>query len=178
MKTMPDEQPELRRPIVIMGCTSIVGIVMIVNGYETKVESTASQVYASTYILGGTLLLSMNFLMEAIFSAAKYIVDSLRLEMGPVLSEVHRAVKGIEGMPAPAATNQRVRVENAPPAEPAAARPQAPYYYSTDGSQQGPVTVTDLKSLRADGLITDNTPVLRAGETQWSTYRDYSELKG
>jgi hypothetical protein len=50
------------------------------------------------------------------------------------------------------------------------------YYYSTDGEQQGPVDSSDLRLMRKDGLITDDAPVLRAGETQWRKLRDYLAL--
>jgi hypothetical protein len=50
------------------------------------------------------------------------------------------------------------------------------YYYSTDGAQQGPVDASDLRLMRKDGLIADDTPVLREGETQWCRFRDYLAL--
>ena len=50
------------------------------------------------------------------------------------------------------------------------------YYYSTDGEQQGPADASDLKLMRKDGLITDDTPVLREGESQWRKFRDYLAL--
>lgn len=50
------------------------------------------------------------------------------------------------------------------------------YYYSTDGTQQGPVDATDLRMMRKDGLVTDDTPVLREGETDWRKFRDYLAL--
>jgi hypothetical protein len=59
---------------------------------------------------------------------------------------------------------------------PTSSSPQAAYYYSTDGQQQGPLAAADLRSIRKDGLITDETPVLREGESQWRTYRDFLAL--
>ena len=53
---------------------------------------------------------------------------------------------------------------------------KANYFYSTDGTQQGPVDATDLRMMRKDGLITDDTPVLREGETQWRVFKDYLAL--
>lgn len=54
--------------------------------------------------------------------------------------------------------------------------PPQGYYFSTDGQEQGPLIAADLKSMRRDGLIFDDTPVLREGESQWQMYRDFSEL--
>jgi hypothetical protein len=53
---------------------------------------------------------------------------------------------------------------------------KASYFYSTDGTQQGPVDATDLRMMRKDGLITEDTPVLREGETQWRVFKDYLAL--
>lgn len=53
---------------------------------------------------------------------------------------------------------------------------QVTYYYSSDGQQQGPLSAADLKAMRKDGLVTDDTPVLRAGEQQWKVYRDFLAL--
>lgn len=50
------------------------------------------------------------------------------------------------------------------------------YYYSTYGEQQGPVEASDLRMMSKDGLVTDETPVLREGETQWRQFRDYLAL--
>jgi hypothetical protein len=50
------------------------------------------------------------------------------------------------------------------------------YYYSTDGEQQGPVDTSDLRMMRKDGLITDDTAVIREGESQWRQFRDYLAL--
>ncbi len=54
----------------------------------------------------------------------------------------------------------------------------ARYYYSTDGGeQQGPVDANDLKLMRQDGLVTDETLVIREGESQWRSYGDYLALR-
>jgi hypothetical protein len=50
------------------------------------------------------------------------------------------------------------------------------YYYSTNGEQLGPVDASDLRMMRKDGLITDDTPVFREGEAEWRSFRDYLAL--
>ena len=48
------------------------------------------------------------------------------------------------------------------------------YYFSTDTEQhQGPVDENDLKLMRQDDLITDYTLVIRDGDSEWRSYRDY-----
>jgi hypothetical protein len=50
------------------------------------------------------------------------------------------------------------------------------YYYSSNEEQLGPVDASDLRMMRKDGLITDDTPVIREGESQWRQFRDYLAL--
>ena len=50
------------------------------------------------------------------------------------------------------------------------------YYYSTNGEQLGPVDASDLRMMRKDGLISDDTPVFREGEAEWRSFRDYLAL--
>jgi len=50
------------------------------------------------------------------------------------------------------------------------------YFFSTDEQQQGPVSAADLRSMRKDGLVADDTPVLREGETQWRRFQDFLAL--
>jgi len=54
--------------------------------------------------------------------------------------------------------------------------PDVRFYYSTGGEQQGPVDASDLRLMRQDGPITDDTPVIREGESEWRTFRDYLSL--
>jgi hypothetical protein len=58
----------------------------------------------------------------------------------------------------------------------ASPQPAKGYYFSTDGKQQGPVPASDLRSMRKDGLIADDTPILREGETQWRRFQDFLAL--
>ena len=50
------------------------------------------------------------------------------------------------------------------------------FYYSTDGEQQGPVDAGDLKLMWQDGLITNDTLVIREGDPEWRSIRDYLPL--
>ena len=50
------------------------------------------------------------------------------------------------------------------------------YFYSTNEEQQGPVEAGDLRMMRKDGLVTEDTPVLREGESKWRRFRDYLTL--
>ncbi len=50
------------------------------------------------------------------------------------------------------------------------------YSYSSDGHQYGPLTAADLRRMRKDGLITDDTPVVRSDQQEWKTFRDFLAL--
>lgn len=50
------------------------------------------------------------------------------------------------------------------------------YYYTSNGEQQGPIDASDLRMMHKDGLINDDTPVIREGESDWRQYRDYLAL--
>ena len=62
------------------------------------------------------------------------------------------------------------------PVAPIRSGSKARYYYSTNGEQEGPVDASDLRMMHKDGLIADDIPVLREGETQWRKFADYLEL--
>ena len=66
---------------------------------------------------------------------------------------------------------------SASPVAPALAGSTVRYYYSTNGEQQGLVDASDLRMMRKDGLVTDDTPVLREGESDWRKFRDLLALK-
>ena len=50
------------------------------------------------------------------------------------------------------------------------------FYYSTNGKQEGPVDADDLKLLWQEGIITNNTHVIREGDPEWRGIRDYLAL--
>ena len=90
-------------------------------------------------------------------------------------TSITERLKSIESSLSPA-TPLTVRIDSTPPPRSIPTRQQAAYYFSADGTQQGPLAASDLKNMRKDGLIADDTPVLREGESQWRAYRDCLEL--
>ena len=63
-----------------------------------------------------------------------------------------------------------------PPPPMSTTRSPAVYHFAMDGSNQGPFTHIDMKDFRAAGVVADDTPVFRDGESAWRTYRDFQEL--
>jgi hypothetical protein len=64
---------------------------------------------------------------------------------------------------------ERIISQSTPPAT--ASQPK--YYYSSGEHQQGPVSAEDLLIMLKNGLVSDDTPVLREGESEWKTYKDF-----
>ena len=75
------------------------------------------------------------------------------------------------------ATPILVRMDKSAAAAPtSSARSGAVYYYSSDGTQQGPFTASDIKEFRDADVITDETQVFREGDSQWRAYREFPEF--
>lgn len=72
-----------------------------------------------------------------------------------------------------------VQLDKSPASTPPPDTPKTvKYYYSTDGTQQGPYTASELKEHRSNGVIADKTSVFRKGDSEWRTFRDFPELTG
>jgi hypothetical protein len=75
---------------------------------------------------------------------------------------------------------ERLRaIESSSFASPVPPRPggsNARYFYFTNVEEQGPVGASDLRRMRKDGLVTEDTPVLREGETEWRSFGDFLAL--
>jgi hypothetical protein len=102
-------------------------------------------------------------------------LEDLLSTMQHILTKVEHHLDGIESSLSPSKP-LTVRIDTSSPAQPGTSPAEPAYYYSTDGVQQGPVAAGDLRLMRKDGLITDDTPVLREGDSQWRTYRDFLAL--
>jgi GYF domain 2 len=76
-----------------------------------------------------------------------------------------------------ASTKPSAQKKNIPPPPPTSSpRPPAVYHFVLDDTDQGPFTHIDMQDFRSAGVIADDTPVFRDGETEWRTYRDFQEL--
>jgi hypothetical protein len=50
------------------------------------------------------------------------------------------------------------------------------YFYAKDGAEAGPFTAADIRSLRAEGAITDTTSVFRTGDKDWLPLSQFPDL--
>lgn len=113
------------------------------------------------------------YLISAVFFVGAGIVEAVnnaRKRLEPTIQSVADTSR------ATAETIRALREQLVSASSSSPAPSQTLYYYTTDGQQQGPLSAADLRGMRKDGLIADDTPVLRDGESQWRTYRDFLAL--
>ncbi|HZL14456.1 MAG TPA: DUF4339 domain-containing protein [Verrucomicrobiae bacterium] len=155
------ETPILTRVLYVFGVATII-LAVIGGGVICAAESASEGV---AVIIGG------------IFAGIIYI------GIGQAVDYLARTAHSTDRLCSILETSitERLRaIENnsyAPPVAPTtSSSSKVGYYYSTDGEQQGPVDASDLRLMRKDNLITDDTPVLREGESEWRRFRDYLAL--
>jgi len=52
------------------------------------------------------------------------------------------------------------------------------FFYHDNGENEGPFSPEDIRAMYSARTITDATPICRAGESDWHSFRDYPELVG
>lgn len=87
-------------------------------------------------------------------------------------SSIAQRLESIENRLSPA-TPLLVRLDSTPP--PPAAR--TAYFYSIDGTKEGPLPGNEMRRLWGEGVLRDDTPVLRDGDSQWRTYGELLALQ-
>ena len=134
-------------------------------------------------IVGGVVICIVESLSEGIvLGFASFFAGIIYLGIGQAVDYLARTAHSTDRLCTILETSimERLRaIENSnstPVAPPISSSSKMGYYYSTDGTQQGPVDASDLRLLRKDGLVTDDTPVLREGDSQWRRFRDYLAL--
>ena len=113
------------------------------------------------------------------FAIGMSIAFQLRLKAQILLCQMQieeNTRKTVEHSSLAISSSAHSAIPAASPVTPLSSGTKARYYYSTNGEQEGPVDASDLRMMRKDGLITDDIPVLRDGETQWHRFVDYLEL--
>ena len=54
--------------------------------------------------------------------------------------------------------------------------PEAEYFYSKDGKEEGPFSAAELEAFRAKGVIKETTPIFRTGDKDWLPLRKFPNL--
>jgi hypothetical protein len=158
--TTQHETPILTRVLYVFGAVTIVGAV--IGGVVICADSLSEGIAVIIGgIFAGIIYIGIGQAVDYLARTA-YSTDRFCTILQTSITERLRAIENSSSAPLVAPTtlsSSKVR-----------------YYYSTDGEQQGPVDATDLKMMRKDGLLTDDTPVLREGETAWHRFRDHLAL--
>lgn len=50
------------------------------------------------------------------------------------------------------------------------------YHYTVYGHQEGPFTAENLKRLHSVGVLEDNSPVFKEGDSEWRTFIQFADL--
>ena len=153
------ETPILTRVLYVFGVATIIigvisGGVICAESLSTGITIIIGSIFAGIIYIG--IGQAVDFLARTAFST-----DRLCTILETSITERLRAIESSS---------------SAAPVAPTLAGSSARYYYSTNGEQTGPVDATDLRMMRKDGLVTDDTAVLREGETAWRKFRDYLAL--
>ncbi len=153
------ETPILTRVLQVFGVATIIvgviaGVVICADAASAGIAVIVGSIFTGIIYIG--IAQAVDYLARTAFST-----DRLCTILDTSITERLRAIESSSYSPAAPTTSSTSKVG---------------YFYSTDGSQQGPVDATDLRMMRKDGLITDDTAVLREGETEWRKFRDYLAL--
>jgi hypothetical protein len=154
------ETPILTRVLRIFGWATLIigaisGVVICANdSMSAGITIIIGSIFAGIIYIG--IAQAVDYLARTAFST-----NRLCTILETSITERLRAIENSSYMPVAPTTSSTSKVG---------------YFYSTDGSQQGPVDAADLRMMRKDSLVADDTPVLREGETEWRTFKDYLAL--
>jgi hypothetical protein len=153
------ETPILTRVLQVFGVATIIigviaGVVICADSASAGIAVIVGSIFTGIIYIG--IAQAVDYLARTAFST-----DRLCTILDTSITERLRAIESSSYSPTAPTTSSTSKVG---------------YFYSTDGSQQGPVDANDLRMMRKDGLITDDTAVLREGETEWRKFRDYLAL--
>jgi hypothetical protein len=153
------EIPILTRVLYVFGALTIIGAV--IGGAILCADSlTAGIAVISGGLFAGVIYIGIG---QAVDFLARTAISTGRL-CTILETSITERLRAIESG------------SSASPVTPTPSGSTVKYYYSTNGEQQGPIDASDLRMMRKDGLVTDDTPVLREGEAAWRRFRDYLAL--
>jgi GYF domain 2 len=160
------ETPILTRVLYTFGALTIIGAV-IIGGVMIYFDSLS----AGIAVIAGGLFAGIVYI--GIGQTVDYLARTAHAtdQLSAVLQgSIAQRLESIEGRLSPPLL---VRVDTTPPS-PAA---RSSYYFSLDGTKQGPLPASEMRRLWGGGVLRDDTPVLRDGETQWRTYGELLSLR-
>ena len=129
-------------------------------------------------IAGGTVFQEIEgfifFLISAVFLTGAGIVGAIntaREKFEPLLRTLE-ATKP----PEPPAPSRSTQASPVPPPSPAPQPVSRLYYVSIDGKDSGPYSLDEVRQLRKVGKLTDETLVIRQGDSEWQAVSMFPEI--
>jgi hypothetical protein len=159
--TTKHETPILTRVLYVFGVVTII-LAIICGGVICAAESLSEGIATTTGgFFAGVIHLGIGQAVDYLARTA-HSTDRLCTILETSITERLRAIENSSYAPLVAPTTS--------------SSSKVGYYYSTNGEQEWPVDLSDLRLIRKDSLITDDTPVLREAESEWRRFRDYLAL--
>jgi hypothetical protein len=147
--------------------------------YERPILTSIFYILGVLALIGAVFCFSQSFVTAVIVAVAGVIYFGIGQAVDYLARTAHstdRLCTLFETSVSERLRNIESSLSTVPASGSTASQPAKRYFFSTDGQQQGPVSAADLRSMRKDGLIADDTPVLREGEMQWLRFRDFLAL--
>ena len=115
----------------------------------------------------------MLYLISAVFLSGAAVVEAInaaRKKLEPVISAL--------AVSKPPEVVRPVQATPAPPLPPAPSPQPAPrsYFLSIDGKDSGPYSLDEVRKLRQIGKLTDETLVIRQGDSEWQAASMFPEI--
>ena len=127
---------------------------------------------------GGTVFQEIEgfifFLISAVFLTGAGIVGAIntaREKFEPLLRTLE-----VTKPPEPPAAPRPAPAPPVPPPSPAPQPASRPYFVSIDGKDSGPHSLDEVRKLRKVGKLTDETLVIRQGDSEWQAASMFPEI--
>jgi hypothetical protein len=169
----PPMSTEYQKPI-LTSLLNFLGVVIILGTVTMSALKMASNAWGDAFsiIIGGILA---GLIYLGVGQAVDYLARTAHAttQLTTLLqSSIAPRLENIEGRLSPS-NPVVVRIDTLP-FPPSAT---TAYYYYTNGSKHGPVPASQVRQLWGDGMIQDESPLLREGDTEWRTYRELLSVK-
>lgn len=164
---MKYSRPILSRIFDLFACIVFVGAGLCAVAFFAG-ETQPGLLGAGALIVAGIIYIGIGQVIDYLARTAYNTSELLRLAENNAVSQAVAQAS----LPAAAAHAP------APFKSPAKSAPRkfSKYFYSVDGGQEGPFEAFEIKSFRDEGVITDSTPVIMEGDSEWRTFRHYPDL--
>jgi hypothetical protein len=156
-------RPVLSGILDVIAILSILGGAACIFGAFMMASQSGAEAYAA-FGLGVSLIIS-----ALIYLGVSQVIDFL----GRTAFHTERMADLMELQ---AAEKTKAHATAAAPAARVPAAPKAEYFYSTDGSQEGPFSMGEMRVFKSEGIINEMTNVFRTGDKEWLPLKMFPDL--